>query len=368
MMLVDSVFFEKYTSNTLASTSNQSFFYSDGSVKKGRVYYKIFAGGCYNYSLMFSGTIDSTYSDGSHSVCGTVCKRWTVHGVRVGRTKECNVGEATEPYEFISLRFDGKEGVDVDGGMVCSDAFVFEADKGDYMCVEIEYSGEMIPYHEEIIVDTYDFTGGKWVSSSRTPVPNFVGCDRKVEKRIAYLGDSITQGIGTQKNAYSHWNALLSEKLGEGNAYWNIGIGFARSTDAAADKSWLYKAKQNDVVFVCLGVNDIFRVASTEKICLSLEKIVRTLKETGARVVLQSVPPFDYDGEFLEKWLYINGFIEEKLKKLADVYFDCVPVLSVGNESKQRAKYGGHPNECGCKVWAEALYERIKDFIGGLEK
>lgn len=29
-----------------------------------------------------------------------------------------------------------------------------------------------------------------------------IGCDRKVSAKIAYFGDSITQGIGTKENSY----------------------------------------------------------------------------------------------------------------------------------------------------------------------
>lgn len=367
-MIPDNSYFEKYTSNTLAGTSNQSFFYSDGERKKGRIYYKIFAGGKYNYSLVFSGLIDSTYSDGSHSVCNTICKMWKIHSLKVGKTAICEIGKASEPESFTAVYFNGIADVEIDGNFVCCDEFEFEAKSGEYMCVEIEYSGEMIPYHEEIIIDTYDFIDGKWTSSQKTPVPNFVGCDRPVKKRVAYLGDSITQGIGTSKNSYRHWNAVLSDKLGDGNSYWNIGIGYARSGDASSDGSWLYKAKMNDVVFVCLGVNDILKGKTADEVCGNLDKIVSILKDNGVKVVLQSVPPFDYNSENKEKWNYINKHIETELKNKADLYFDCVPVLSVGGDRAECAKYGGHPNEDGCEKWAEALYEKVKDFIGGTDK
>ena len=367
-MVLDNGFFEKYTSNTLAGTSNQSFFYSDGALKRGRVYYRIFHGGKFGYSLMFSGLIDSTYSDGSHSVCNIRCKEWRIHSLKVGRAFECAVGKASEPDEFVSLTFNGEHCTVIDGDMVCCDEFEFEADAGEYMCVEIGYSGEMIPYHEEIIVDSYDFADGVWVSSQRTPVPNLVGCTRNVKQRIAYLGDSITQGIGTPKNAYSHWNALLSEKLGHESSYWNLGIGFARSGDAASDGSWLYKVKQNDVVFVCLGVNDILKGKTAAEVCGNLDKIVCALKDNGVKVVLQSVPPFDYTGENKETWIIINDYIDKVLSEKADLYFDCVPVLGLGGEKTECAKYGGHPNEEGGRAWAEALYEKVKDFIGGTDR
>ena len=41
-------YFEKYRSNTLAGSSNQTFFISDGQPHESRIYYKIFAGGKFN--------------------------------------------------------------------------------------------------------------------------------------------------------------------------------------------------------------------------------------------------------------------------------------------------------------------------------
>ena len=61
-------FFEKYVSNTYAASAHHSFFnMGDGEVRTGRVFYKISVGGKYNYSILFSNTIDSTYSDGKIS-------------------------------------------------------------------------------------------------------------------------------------------------------------------------------------------------------------------------------------------------------------------------------------------------------------
>ena len=66
-------FFKQYTSNTLAGSSNQSYFLSDNTVQTGRVFYKVFAGGRYNYSFMFTNVIDSTYADGTHSKANIKC-------------------------------------------------------------------------------------------------------------------------------------------------------------------------------------------------------------------------------------------------------------------------------------------------------
>ena len=60
-------YFEKYASDTIASTGNQNWFELGGKTKKGRIFYRLESAGTCEYSLLFSSIIDSTFSDGSHS-------------------------------------------------------------------------------------------------------------------------------------------------------------------------------------------------------------------------------------------------------------------------------------------------------------
>lgn len=60
-------YFKNYVSNTLAGTSNRLFF--DNSDAKGTPsacmsFYKATAGGEFDYSILFSNAIDSTYAHG----------------------------------------------------------------------------------------------------------------------------------------------------------------------------------------------------------------------------------------------------------------------------------------------------------------
>lgn len=87
------------------------------------------------------------------------------------------------------------------------------------------------------------------------------------------------------------------------------------------------------------------------------------LKSNNITVILQTVPPFDYTGERIDKWKNINRYIKNDLSKIADLVFDNVPILSDGNPNLQNSKYGGHPNEEGCKLWAQALYPEVKAFF-----
>lgn len=357
--------FDIYSSNTLAGSGNQHYFLTgDDEVHKGRIYYKLFAGGTYNYSLLFSNIMDSTYSDGTVSHCNLICPEWELVQVRVGVCATCNEALAAEPGVFYDLTFGGnKRKYVAPGEFFTSDPVKLCAQKGEYLCVEIAFRGSMIPHHEQSILPVFTWEDGKWSASKQLPFPGMIGCDRKVSKKVGFIGDSITQGIGTPVNAYTHWNALVAEAIGEQYSYWNLGIGFGRAQDAGSDSAWLYKAKQCDAVVVCFGTNDVGQGRSVEQIKEDLMTIVTKLQDAGVRVLIQTLPPFSWEDEKLQKWQQINAYIRETMVNITDAMFDVVPILIDGKEDEGKDRYGGHPDEAGCAAWAEALIPVLGKFL-----
>ena len=360
-------YFEKYTSNTYAGSGNQLYFGTNGKVKVGRVFYKISVGGSFNYSLLFTNIIDSTYADGKVSHKNLICDEWDIHGMKIGRCKNLFIPDdinqmvtKDEDYDFKEVTFKGEKTKKVmPGEFFTTDPLMMEFDKGDYLCLEVSFSGEMIPYHEESMLPVLVKEGDSFKYSRLMPFSSMIGCDRNVESKISYLGDSITQGIGPKPNSYLHWNAILSEMLGERYSYWNLGIGYGRANDAASDGAWLYKAKQSDIVFVCYGVNDIFKGHTEEEIKADLTYIAETLKAGGKKVILQTIPPFDYKGDKIEMWNRLNSYILDVLSEKVDFVFDNREFLG-DKENPQNAIYGGHPNEEGGDIWAKALFSELK--------
>lgn len=369
-------FFKQYSSATYAGSGNQYFFTPyKGEVQTGRVFYKISHSGHYNYSLLFSNIIDSTFADGSVSHKNLICDSWDIHEAKVGKcgkhifdTAFTEPEKANEINESIAglqpLTFEGKDSKTVaPGEFFCSDSFSMEFEAGEYLCLEITFSGKMIPYHHETLLPVFKKHGDRWAYSVDVPLAGMVGCDRKVKARIGFLGDSITQGIGTDLNSYKHWNALLSEKLGVDYAYWNLGLGYGRANDMASDGAWMYKAKQNDIVIVCCGVNDICQGFSEDQIIKDIDTVVELLLKADKKVILQTIPPFDYGGSDIVKWKNINQHILSELSQRVSLIFDVVPYLQESEENSWIARFGGHPDAEGCAIWAEALYERVKAYI-----
>lgn len=342
-------YFDKYVSNTLAPTGNQTFFISDGTAQKSRAFYKILKGGCYEYSFLFSNIIDSTFADGSISKANDLCDPYTIHSAKilvVGKYE--TFLECPRIIKEIPLKFDGNTTKEVISGEIFySDPVKIMCNDEDYFVLEMEFSGTKLPYFEEATIPTFRFIDGRWVSDKRAINTAMVGVQRQVEKRIGFLGDSITQGIGTENNSYDQWNAKIASLTRNNYSYWNLGIGFARGADAATDGVWLSKAKNLDVCTVCFGVNDTGAGYTAEEIKANIAKIISILQENKVRTILFTVPPFDLEGERCIKWYEVNRFIREEMSKITEI-FDVVPILGKDKPNEHMAKYGGHPDEEGC--------------------
>ncbi len=360
-------YFEKYSSNTTAGSGNQSFFVNDDENKiyVGRIYYKLFAGGRYNYSILFSNTVDSTYKSGELSHKNLVIDEWYMDSLRLGVCKECSMGQAGEVAEFKTATFNGEKSKRVaPGELFYTDGVEICANEGEYLCLEISFHGKNIPHHPETMIPSFVFDGESWVSDTKVPFASMIGCDRPVKKKVAFAGDSITQGIGPAPNSYKHYVALTCDRLDKDNSYWNLGLGYARADDFASDGIWLFKAKQMDVVSVCYGVNDILQGAFTQRyLKRNLTTIIDKLKQNNIKVLLQTIPPFNQNGVGLDVWKETNDFIKNELSKKCDLVFDCVPVLGGDSENPQIAKYEPHPNAEGCEKWAERLAPVIAKLI-----
>lgn len=360
-------FFNTYTSNTTAASGNQHIFTSDNTPRAGRVFYRITNAGRYNYALLFSNITDSTFADGNVSHKNMICRPWEIISVRVGKcgrevfSEELSDADGINAAvtDFRDITFGGCRRKNVaPGEFFTTDPVMMEFDAGDYLCVELTYAGELMPYHEESLLPIFAKTADGWVYDRKMPLPGMIGCDRPVRARIGYLGDSITQGIGTAYNSYAHWNAVLAEKIGGDYAHWNLGLGFARANDIASDGAWLYKAKHNDIIVVCAGTNDLFRNPE-DQIRRDLCDTVDILAGEGRTVVLQTIPPFEFSDAEIAVWKRLNEYIKGELADRVAMVFDVGSCIGQP-DAPHIPIYGGHPNAEGCRLWADGLYEAMR--------
>ncbi len=347
-------YYARYVSNTLAGTSNQLFYNQDKSAT-AYAFYRIFAPGRFNYSFLYTNTVDGTYSDGSISKCNDSCGKWRIESLSVSVTKEITTAVLPE----TPLTFAGEKSKTVlPDEKFFTDGISLDVKSDEYLRIKIVYHGERVPCHVENQIPTFKDEGNGFKSDKLLPLPSMTGVERKVEKRVVFWGDSITQGIGCKENSYRHYNAVCAKALGEKYSFWNIGIGFGRATDAATDGAWAQKAVNCDTAIVCFGVNDINKVRDYKKITDAYDKIVKIL--SGKQVIFQCVPPFDYNKEQGGLWLKLNDYINNEISKKVFAVFNPCPILS-DEKDIFRAKYGGHPNEEGSLLWGTALADFLRN-------
>ena len=352
--------YKNFVSGTLASNGNQRILRSSrkNAVRTGCVFIRVSAGGEYEYTFAFSDAIDSTFGNGNDSHCNDLCTGWKINSLQYAVTSGAASADV-KCAEFAPLYFGGEKSAAVNG-IINTDPVRINVQKDAYICLKICFSGKKVPYHHESTIALFRKAGRGWKESPELPVPVFTGVKRQVKRRVGFIGDSITQGCGTTKNGYKQYAAVAAQKLGEDFAFWDMGLGYARGSDAATDGGWLNRAKQNDITCVCFGVNDILQGHDADTVKKDLETIVDRLKEAGVKVILQTVPPFDYDEKNTETWLEINRYIKSELREKADAVFDTSEILSADGVDTPRSKYGSHPNDEGHRVWGEKLAETIK--------
>lgn len=344
-------FFGTFASDCAAGCGNQLLIRLKKPVTKaGRCWFRLSRGGK-NYALLFSNQIDSTYDDGSISKVNEIGADWEIGEIRVGLCAK----QGEEPAHWHTVTFEGSVKKQVSGKEpFATDPVPLNARAGDWLCYEITLTGSCYPYHEEAVLTM--------VPDKQIPLPLMIGSDRKVTEKIGFLGDSITQGCGTEDDSYTHWVAKIAEKLPETCSAWNLGIGYARASDAATDGGWLARAKQCDIVHICFGVNDVLRGRTAQQILQDLGDIIRKLKTAGCRVILLTLPPFDLEGEPLQHWQSVNDTIRESLWQTADGLFDIAAVLGQPVPNQHRCVYGGHPDAEGCQAVAD-VYLTQKEFV-----
>lgn len=353
-------FYQTFTSAGVTGSANQVLTRDAEPIERtGRVWFRLSHGGG-RIAFLFSNRIDSTFADGSISRANDPGGDWEILALRVGLTKE----RGREPDEWIPVTFDGspRRAVAAGEGEFASDPVPLPFAGGETLAYEITVCGACYPYHEELVLNAFCRVGDGWRPDKRFPVPLMIGCDRPARATVGFLGDSITQGCGTAYDSYTHWAAKIAEGLPDEIAVWDLGIGYARAADAATDGGWLARAKRCGVVNVCLGVNDLCRDRTAEAIVADLRTVVRALKAAGCRVILFTVPPFDFTGIARDRWYAVNRAVREAISQEADALFDFATVLGRPAPDEHLSVWGGHPNAEGCAAAAKAYLE--EDVLG----
>lgn len=354
--------FESYYSNTVVGTNNNFILKREFESKTSAIYYKVQNAGKNIYRFCFSNNVDSTYGDGTECQANRLGGNWKIISAFAGDGGAYGQPHITE--ELVPVRFSGGFEKNVlPGEMFWSDEIELNIPENHYLCFELTFGGKNIPFSPDKIVPSFSQTEDGFKEDKDFPQPVFVGIKRKKSRKIVFLGDSVTQGLGTTPDKYEFWAARLAELLGSKFSFWNLGLGCGHAYDAATDGGWLEKAKTGDSVFVCFGINDINMHRSVSNICDDIMHIIGVLKESGCRVFLLSVPPFDMIGEDGEKWYAVNDFLRDVAAKSTDGYFDVSAVIGKPSPNNHMSLYGPHPDGNGGTALSNALYAAFGNIL-----
>ncbi|MEG1996521.1 MAG: SGNH/GDSL hydrolase family protein, partial [Oscillospiraceae bacterium] len=281
--------FKEYVSNTVAGTSNNYILKLDAPKKiTGRIYVKVNEYGEFDYRFFFSNNVDSTFADGAVAHVGLKGGKWEIISAFAGVSNTADPN--SKSITFLPVTFNSETKKEVyPGEMFWSDCVKLDIKPEQYLFFEWTVFGNNIPFTPDKIVESFVKTETGFTPCVDFAQPHLFGCNRLVKKRIAFFGDSITQGLGTRDGLYEFWVAKIAQTLGNDYSVWNLGLGYGRAQDAAQNLSWAYKAKQADLVSVCFGVNDILQGRTANQICADLKTIVTILKSAGCEVGIFTV-------------------------------------------------------------------------------
>lgn len=358
--------FERYASNTAAPTGHNAVRRSATPVTETfRAAFALQEYGELAYKLFFSNRVDSTWESGADSYRNMPTKPYTIESAYVGTYEHGMVTRDLNNLTPVTFAGEARRTV-MAGESLWSDELVLNVPQGHYLVFEWTVTYTLIP--ATIRGNTYSAfwrtneEGARFNSvggNDPIPLPDLIGCDRGAALRVGFMGDSITMGTGADDR---FWVAQVSESLGADVSVWNLGLGYARAEDAAYSASWLYKAKQCDVVGICFGVNDINSGAyqrpyprTAAEITADVAAIAAELAEAGVRVIIFATPPYTYStAEKVEIWRQTTRSLQSMAADRGYDFFDFATPLGTKNDPSTPA-YGGHPNAEGCRVVAEAF-------------
>lgn len=192
----------------------------------------------------------------------------------------------------------------------------------------------------------------------------------KTEKiKIAFIGDSVTKGTGTDNSSTDSYPAQLGAMLGDAYEVGNYSEGgrcvlsdsgsMYLDSDAFAE-SLLY---QPDVVCIMLGTNDVSALLTKEKGTEQLYRDMLTLIEKytaleSSPIVYLLTPTVRTDDRALEEG--IRDIILPTYKKISeDTGVGYVDTFTVSQDMKHHFIDSVHPDAVACSYIATWLYNAI---------
>jgi lysophospholipase L1-like esterase len=190
--------------------------------------------------------------------------------------------------------------------------------------------------------------------------------------KFVVIGDSTAAGVGAG-SADRAYPTLLARRIAEERfrvRLTGLGVSGERLDGAVDEQLDAAVAEEPDVVFVCIGANDVTHASSLDAVEDSMRRIVTGLAGTGAEVVVAG-PPDMRSPIFYEPLRSIVGWrgraVQATIERVARE--EGVPVVPLADETRDffaedPDRYYSddefHPSAAGYALWADAIFPYVE--------
>lgn len=164
---------------------------------------------------------------------------------------------------------------------------------------------------------------------------------------ILAFGDSLTYGTGAD-HATESYPAVLAQL--SAIQVINAGIPGEISSEGLARIDSLLEKYQPNLVLLCHGGNDLIRKLDTEQLRHNLTEMINKIEQSGAEVVMLSVPK---PGVFLKPAAVYN-----EIAISAEILLENEIIADIESETALKSD-AIHPNAAGYKLLAETVHDLL---------
>ena len=176
--------------------------------------------------------------------------------------------------------------------------------------------------------------------------------------KVMLFGDSLMAGYGLTQN--HHLDKVLQKKFeGQNIVFVNASVSGDTSKGGLDRLDWSLDEKP-DLIFLCLGANDMLRGIRPSVTKDNLEMIIQKIKQKKIKIILAGMMAQESYGVSYTK--QFNSIYPELSKKYKITLYPFL-LEGVALKPKMNLPDGKHPNLIGVKEIANRIYPIIKKEI-----
>ncbi len=176
--------------------------------------------------------------------------------------------------------------------------------------------------------------------------------------KVILFGDSLMAGYGLTRN--HHLDKVLQKKFDEQNIIFiNASVSGDTSKGGLDRLDWSLDDKPN-LIFLCLGANDMLRGINPDVTRDNLEMIIKKIKQKKIKIIIAGMMAQESYGISYRK--KFNSIYPELSKKYKITLYPFL-LEGVALKPKMNLPDGKHPNIAGIEEIANRIYPIIKSEV-----